>query len=158
MWPPGRLRDAGPELRGGRGRAAALLRPGDAGGGSGSAAPWGSEPALDAGRGGSASGGAAEPGVGRRAGTREPDAGSRGLGVGSGPRGSASGARRPRVGWARARSCHLKFGAAGALVARLQISSCQIVRSSCLTLCKNPFPGVGAGGGKKGEEEIITKH
>lgn len=98
--------------------------------------------------GGSVSGGAAGtsergagPGVGRRAWTGEPDAGSRGLGLGSGPRGQESVARRPRVGCARARSCHLKFGAAGALVAHLNIPSYQIARFSDLPFAKIAFLG-----------------
>lgn len=79
--------------------------------------------------------GARTPGEDRRAGCGVP--GVWAWGLASGNRRAGRGA--PGVGCARARSCHLKYGADGALVAHLKIPSYQITRSSDLPFVKIPF-------------------
>lgn len=149
VWPPGRPRVTGPEPRGGRGRAVALLSPGDAGGGSGSAAPCGSELALDAGwwervwR----SGGDQRAGRGARGGAESVD-----RWAGRGFPGSGLGVRPARTGERGAAS---QGGVRACTLVSFEIRGCWSSRGpfkypflpNCsllwLTLCKNCFLRIG---------------
>lgn len=164
-WPSGLS-----EAPGGRGRRGGSSAPGTRAETPDPLPPLGFGAGAGLGEEGECPDGPGGAGTGLRNGVREPGK--------PGRRGKASGARRPRVwagGWpargarrpgvesARARSCHWRCGAVGALVAPLKIPSYQIIRPSDFPVAKIPFLGRESGRReeerkKKGRGRLLMKH